>query len=533
MELTRIIEELRRPAAYPHSAGALEVHRTHISVVFLAGDFAYKIKKPVDLGFLDYTTLERRRHFCEEEVRLNRRLAPNVYLGVVPIVDWDGTLRVDPDSRPEDPEPNVVEWAVRMERLPADRTLLALLREDDALAGEDLEAVAAHLAEFHAGARRDPDVAAYGRFEVVAENARDNFRQSRDQRGHTVHPEVFERLSALTESALERHRSLIESRAERGVPCDTHGDLRLDHVYFLPDRERPVIVDCIEFNPSFRFADPVADMAFLAMDLRHAGHRDLAGRFADAYFREAGDEEGRELLEFYVAYRAAVRGKVQGIKAAEDDISDDEREAAARTATGHWLLALGELAPPDGRPGLVLIGGLPGTGKSTLARRLAEVAGFTVLRSDAVRKELAGLPAHRSVSSSFGAGLYSREWSDRTYRALLDRAERLIFQGGRVIADASFHREARRRSFLESAVDLGVRMRFLICRAPEEEVAERLARRSGDVSDADREVYREMARRWEPPGDSTRGITAPIPTDVPVETSVRRALDELREAGLY
>lgn len=534
MDLTRIIDELRQPAAYPHPADDLEVHQTHISVVFLAGEFAYKIKKPVDLAFVDYSTLERRRHFCREEVRLNRRLAPEVYLGVAPVVERDGGLRVVPDAASEEvPSSTVVEWAVRMERLPAERTLLALL-EREAVRSEDLEAVAAYLAEFHGRARRDPEISRYGRFEVVAENLRDNFRQSEDQVGRTVHEQVFRRAGELAESWLQRQRGLIEERAARGVPCDTHGDLRLDHVYFLGGRDVPVIVDCIEFNPGFRYADPVADMAFLAMDLQQAGRRDLAAGFSDAYFRASGDREGRELLDLYVAYRATVRGKVQGIKAAEGEIPARERRAAADTAKGHWLLALGVLAPPVERPGLVLVGGLPGTGKSTLARGLAGQASFHVIRSDTVRKELAGLAPRESAEAAFGSGIYTEEWSDRTYGACLERARRRLFRGERVIVDASFHREERRRAFLEAGRRHGARVLLLICDAAPEIVRGRMAARGEDASDADWSVYRGMTDRWESPCEATARVTATIPTGAEeVGASVRQALEELRAAGLY
>jgi len=501
-------------------------------VVFLAGRYAYKIKKPVELGFVDYGSLERRRHFCEEEVRLNRRLAPQVYLDVVPIVEREGGLRVATDRSGSDGKEEAIrEWAVLMRRLPDDRTLDARLEREDA-EREELERLASHLADFHAGADRGPEIARCGRFETVAGNARDNFAQSKDQVGTTVHARVFRRLSELTESALERHRERIEARAERGVPCDGHGDLRLDHVYFLPGREQPVIVDCIEFNPAFRHADPVADMAFLVMDLRQAGRPDLARIFTEAYFARAGDEEGRPLLELYVSYRAAVRGKVQGIKAAAEDVPPEERRGAAAIATGHWLLGLGALASPQERPALVLVGGLPGTGKSTLSRDLARRAGFQVVRSDAVRKELAGLDPEASAAAPYGAGIYAPEWSDRTYAECRRRAERILFEGGRAIVDASFHREEHRRAFLESAVGHGTRVRFLVCQADGRTVRERIRARSGGVSDADREVHARMEADWEPPGRQVARVTRTVPTDLAPEESTRRALEVLRKAGL-
>ena len=530
MTSSELVDRLRRPAAFPHPADDLQVHRTHISVVLLAGDFAYKLKKPVELGFVDYGTLERRRHFCDEEVRLNRRLAPEVYLGVVPVLDGrEGPVfAVDaPDLDPDE----VVEWAVRMRRLPDDRRLLALLERGEIGAAE-LEDLASHLADFHAGADRGPEIAEYGRYETVAGNARDNLQQSLSQVGETILPDVFEWLSEELEEALATHRPLIEGRADRGVPCDTHGDLRLDHVYFLPEREEPLVIDCIEFNPAFRFADPVADMAFLTMDLRQAGRRDLAAGFSEAYFRSADDDEGRALLDFYVSYRAAVRGKVQGIKAVGEDVPEDERREAAEVARGHWLLALDALADPPDRPGLVLIGGLPATGKSTLAREIADRAGFEVVRSDVVRKELAGLEPEESAAADWESGLYAPDWTERTYEECLRRVEASLRRGERIVVDASFHAVSRRRPFLEVAERLGVRHRLLVCEARPEVVRRRLEARGADASDAYWDVYRRMRRVWEEPDEREGRVAAVVDTAGALEASLARALAELRDAGL-
>jgi hypothetical protein len=419
-----------------------------------------------------------------------------------------------------------------MRRLPPERTLGALL-DAGALGRRELERLGEHLAAFHARARRGPEVARYGRFGTVARNARDNLTHSRDQVGATVEEEVFSRLSRALERTLEEVRDRVEARAERGVPCDTHGDLRLDHVYFLEGASEPTVVDCIEFNPAFRYADPVADMAFLAMDLQQAGRWEAARAFADAWFRAAGDDEGRALLPFYLSYRAAVRGKVQGIKAVDAAVPEEARREAARTATGHWLLALGALLPPGERPGLVLVGGLPAAGKSTVARALAEASGFRVVRSDVVRKELAGREPDAPAADAWGRGIYTAAWSDRTYAACRERARKTLLRGGRVVVDASFHAEERRRSFVELGRSLGVRVVFLHCRTSGELARRRLAEREGDASDADREVYARMAERWEEPGTAVARITTVISTDGPLEETRTAALDALRSRGLH
>lgn len=535
MDTRRLIRELSRPGAYPHPADDLRTLQTHISVVFLAGAWAYKVKKPVDLGFLDFTTLEKRRHFCHEEVRLNRRLAPDVYVGVVPIVEEGGRLLIGTEARGGDPAGEVVDYAVKMRRLPDRATLLARLEREELTASE-VERVAERIADFHAGAERGADVARYGRWSVVSENAMDNFRDSREQVGDVVSASVFGRLERRTEAELRRLRDLIEARAERGVPRDTHGDLHLEHVYLFPDRDPPadlVVVDCIEFNDRFRYADPVADAAFLSMDLRFRGRRDLADRFAEAYFRRAGDEEGRRLLAFYESYRAAVRAKVDGLRAVGDEVPEEERGQARTSARAHWMVGLGVLEPPPRRPCLVLVGGLPGTGKTTVAGEIAKRADFRVFSSDPVRKQLAGLSPDAGASDAFGEGIYGQAWTERTYRELRERAVLAVRRGERVIVDASFRQDERRREFLLAARRSGVPFLFLMCRAPVEVTERRLEERDPGASDADPSVLREMAARWDPPSPPVARWTRVVDTDMDVAETTRAALRHLRGEDLW
>ena len=529
----RLIEALSDPSAYPDAAGPVVVHHTHISAVFLAGPWAYKVKKPLDLGFLDFTTLERRRRSCLDEVRLNRRLAPDVYRGVVPIVASEAGVRVLHEPRGDRPDTaeDVVEYAVWMRRLPDEATMESRLLEGG-LDPSRLRALAERLAAFHHDAERGPAIAAWGRWSVVAGNARENVEQSVPAVGATVHARVHARVAGLAEEALEALRPLVESRAARGVPCDTHGDLRLDHVYDFPDRAPPddlVVVDCIEFNERFRYADPVADAAFLAMDLAFYGRRDLARLFGDAYLAAAGDAEGARLLPWYTAYRACVRAKVEGFEALDASVPEPEREEALRRARGFWLLALGQLETPPRRPCLVLVGGLPGTGKSTLARELASQAGFRIVASDVVRKELAGLAADAPAPAAFGEGIYDETWTARTYAACLARAERALFGGDRVLVDAGFGREEHRRRFLDAAIAWGVPGLLLECRVGPDVVRERLARRAPGTSDADWAVYERAARLREPPGAGT--VSHPIES-LDLEAAVASAKAVLEGEGL-
>jgi aminoglycoside phosphotransferase family enzyme/predicted kinase len=523
MDVAALIQALSQPSAYPLPVADVTVRQTHISAVFLAGPFAYKVKKPVNPGFLDFSTLDKRYHYCKEEVRLNRRLAPDVYLGVVPVVRAGDGLRFEGSGEP-------VEWAVKMRRLPDEATLHERLRRDE-VSPELAEALARKVADFH---RRSPAPEAFrtaSRFDVVAGNIREVFDTAAPQVGATVSAAVYGRVGQLVEGQLARLRPLIDARAGRGLTRDAHGDLHLDHVYYFPERPPPddlVCVDCIEFNERFRFIDPVADVAFAVMDFAFHGRRDLACAFAEAYFRAASDDEGRALLPLFTAYRAAVRGAVDGMKSAEAEVSAAERAAALDSARGHWLLALAELEEPKSRPCLTLVGGLQGTGKSTLAQALAGRAGFERVRSDEVRKALAAVPEDQRLTGEF----YSPEWTEHTYAECLRRAEARLFDGGRVLIDATFRQEKHRRLFLDAATRWGAPALALLCRADPETVRERLARRRGDVSDADWSVYLQAAAQWEEPGPATRRYVQCLSTEGTADEAAERALDVLRSARL-
>jgi len=527
MDLVGLIDALSRPAAYPHPVDRVEVRQTHISVVFLAGEFAYKIKKPVNLGFLDFTTLAKRRTDCEEEVRLNRRLAAAVYHGVVAVTEVSHGLRFEGVGP-------VVEWAVKMERLPETASLLDQLKRG-MVSVPLIEMLATRIASFHSDAERGPRIADFGRFDSVATNARENFDQGLPRVGDTVSPAVFDRLRLRTEESLEHLRPLIDDRARRGVPCDTHGDLHLDHVYYLPDRAPPddlIAIDCIEFNERFRFADPMADVAFLLMDLRFHDCRELAKALIDAYIRASGDAEGRVLLPFYSSYRAAVRGKVEGMQVGKAEIPEAARIAAQIRARAHWLLALSQIEPAGRRPALVLIGGLPGTGKSTLARALAERANFMVIRSDVVRKQLAGLRPDNQAPAEFNRGLYTPEMTARTYAECFDRVTENLFNGMRVIVDAQFGKEVDRHRFLNAAAELRIPAWLLVCRADADEARKRIENRHDDASDADVSIYRLAAERWQDPGPHRHATIREVNTTGEPGRALAQAIRWLDEGQL-
>jgi len=525
MEISALIEALALPSAYPFPVSDIEVRQTHISAVFLAGPYVYKVKKPVNLGFLDFSTLERRLHFCEQEVRLNRRLAPDVYLGVVPVVQTPQGCRFEGVGE-------AIDWAVKMQRLSDAATLRDQLRFGDVRI-EVAEELARRIAAFHKAAETNARIAAFGGIEPVSRLILDIFDQAIRQIGTTVTERVFARTQYLARQALQLLAPLIHQRSARSMTRDCHGDLHLDHVYLFPGKAPPadlVIIDCIEFNERFRFIDPIADMAFPTMDFLFHGRRDLARAFTEAYFQASSDNEGRSLLPLYTAYRATVRGMVEGLLLTEKEAPEAERTAALERARAHWLLALTELEEPGRKPCLVLVAGLPGTGKSTLARGLAQSAGFEVIRSDVVRKELANLSSAGSIEGR--PTIYTPEWNQRTYAECLRRAEQLVLDGNRVIIDATFREEASRRKFLDAAARWGVPAQILLCEVQLKTARARLEQRKGDVSDADWAVHRQLSETWEPAGPATRQVLRAISNEGSPEEAISQVLEELREVSL-
>lgn len=328
MELTELIPALLDPKAYPESAGKVTLEQTQMSLVFLTENFVYKVKKPVNLGYLDYSTLEKRHYYCQREVELNRRLCPDVYRGVLAVIRQGDTVEVGGEGRVE-------EYAVQMSRLPSEAMMNVLL-SGGKVTPEMVGGVAEKLAGFHARAATDETISAFGDLSTVIENTEENFRQTEEYIGHTIAPESHRRIREYTNDFIEEKAALFSKRVADGRIRDCHGDLHAAHVCF---RDGICIYDCIEFNDRFRYGDVASEVAFLAMDLDHYGERALSRHFVDAYLAHSGDEELLTLIDFYKCYRAYVRGKVEGFKLGDPHIPPGEKTGILAAARDYFRLA--------------------------------------------------------------------------------------------------------------------------------------------------------------------------------------------------
>ena len=511
MTLPPLVEAMLDPSFYPHRPAQVSLAQTHISYVFLAGSEVFKIKKPVSFRFLDFSTLDLRREVCREEVRLNRRLAPETYLGVVGVKRAGSTFALAAEE-----DPAAIEYAVHMRRLPDDRFLTNLI-EHGQLTEEMIDELAARLAAFHAAARSDAAVTASGAPEAIARVAEDSFATARRFRTQSISPRDDDRIQGFLRGFLESERPRLEQRMAEGRIRECHGDLHGEHVCFTTPL---VIFDCIEFSESLRCCDVASEIAFLAMDLTFRGREDLAEHFVGCYAERSGDFELPGLVPFYACYRAYVRGMVDSLAAGEPEMEERERPVRWESARRHFLLS--QRYAWAYRSGLVVLVGLSGSGKSNVAAALAERTGFRSWSSDVERKRLAGLDLVDRAGREGAKEIYSPQFSARTYAALYENAERHLAAGRGVILDATFLRRIDRDRARALTSRLGKPILIVECRCDEDEIRRRLERReveNTDPSDADLEIHMQQRRVYEPTSgdepatmtvDTTGGIDAAL-----------------------
>jgi aminoglycoside phosphotransferase family enzyme/predicted kinase len=495
---SRLVRALREPACYPHRVARIAVIETHISFVLLTGAFAYKIKKSVDLGFVDFTSLEKRRHFCEEELRLNGSLAPTLYLGVVPVCGPVEAPRIEGNGE-------VLEYAVRMRQFPqealADRMLAS-----GAFAPRHVDALANRVAAFHEQAAAADESDAPASVQATRRFVFQNFAQMLALPAGLEHRATLERIENWTGSEHERLEAIFVQRARQGGVRECHGDLHLGNVVLLDDEPTPF--DSIEFNPELRWIDVMNEVAFVVMDLHSAKRRDLAARFLNVYLESSGDYEGIGVLRYYLVYRAMVRAKIGLMRLAQ--LAAGSQEAAALARQSRRYLALARAFIRQHRPFMVITHGLSGSGKTTLSQPLLELSGAIRIRSDVERKRMHGLSPRQPAAADVAAGLYRRDVSEAVYQRLLQLAERIVDAGHCAIVDATFLRRDHRDKFADLAARKAVPFAILDFVVGEDVLRQRVAARArngGDASDADMAVLDYQLRSNVPIQFDERGHT--------------------------
>jgi len=499
-----VIAALRDPASYPHPVERVEVIETHISWVLLAGAYAYKVKKPVRLPFLDFSTLEARRRYCEEELRLNRRTAPGLYLEVVPIAQTARGPAIAARGEP-------IEYAVKMRRFAADALADDMARRG-ALGAAQVDSIAAVLAGFHASAPRATPAGEYGAAAQIAAPAIDNFAQIAALGSDRAAAARLGRLRAWTEGECRRLEPVFAARKAGGHVRECHGDLHLGNIAFIGGRAVPF--DCIEFDPALRWIDAMSEVAFVVMDLLAHRMQAAAWRLLNAWLEASGDYAGIAVLRFYLVYRALVRAKIARIRGLDDPF--------------RLYLGLAESLAGAGHPALLLMHGLSGSGKTTVSQAALERLGAVRVRSDVERKRLHGLEPGARTAAGLDTGIYAAAASRRTYAHLADLAAGILEAGYPAIVDAAFLQREQRDLFMRMAGRLGASCAIAACTAPEAELRRRVmqrAARSSEVSEAGAAVLEHQLAARNPFAKEEMPMVANV--DTASEDGVRRGLAEI------
>ncbi|WP_017298073.1 AAA family ATPase [Nodosilinea nodulosa] len=466
--LPALIQQMCQPGFYPHPvAEPIQLLQTHVSYVLLTGDYAYKVKKPVNFGFLDYSTLEKRHHFCEEELRLNQRGAGDLYLDVVALGQTGDTYHINDGT--------TVEYAVKMVQFPQS-ALLSALYDRGELIPALMEELAIAVADFHLGAETSDYIRTFGAVDQIRQAFDENYAQTEGYIGGPQTQAQFDETKAYSDTFFAAHPELFERRVEQRWIRACHGDLHLNNLCRWQDRL--YLFDCIEFNEPFRYVDVMYDVGFVVMDLLSKGCADLATVFLNHYVERTGDWEGVQLLPLYISRQAYVRAKVTSFLLDDPSVDEGTRRRAAETAAGYYRLAWSVCQPRSGA--VYMMAGLSGSGKSTTARLLAAQVNAIHLRSDAVRKHLAGVPLEQRGDDS----LYTPAMTEKTYDRLLTLGIALAQAGYPVILDAKYDRQALRQNAIERIQNAKLPLTILHCKAPVAVLEQRVRDRAGDIADA-------------------------------------------------
>jgi aminoglycoside phosphotransferase family enzyme/predicted kinase len=478
----RLAHALDNPLAFGHSVDRLRLIETHISWVILTGNYVYKIKKPVDFGFLDFSTLDKRRHFCHEELRLNRRFAPGIYLDVVEIRGTFDAPRLHGGGE-------VIDYAVKMAEF-SQQCLLSRHAADKTLTSTIVDAIADRVTQLHASGDVATGDNEYGSAPSVRHWSEENMEHLAATVPDSLMPPAFARLQAWyrdNAALLEQ----VEQRKADGHVRECHGDLHLGNMALIDNEVMPF--DCIEFNPELRWIDTISEAAFVAMDMQARGYAGYGWRFINRYFEDSADYEGIRLLRYYIVYRALVRAKVEALQ-----VDATQTRSAPEFSIAFSYLDLADSWAARRRAGIIIMHGLSGSGKSTVAAQLVEALGAIRLRSDVIRKQIYNLRSDTDSGSATDQGIYSADSTQKTYQRLQQLTAMITAAHFYVIVDATFLQRARRRQFLQLQTGLDCARIIVNCEAPEatlrQRISDRISERKNDPSEANLEVLERQIR---------------------------------------
>jgi aminoglycoside phosphotransferase family enzyme/predicted kinase len=515
--LPTIVEAMMQPAFYPEAPEKVELIQTHISYVFIAGAFVYKLKKAVRFSFIDCSDLGQRRLLCAEEIRLNRRLAPDVYLGIYPVVRVGSDFVLGEQSTAHG---QAVDYVLKMRRLPDDRMLDRRLARDE-VDHSTIRALASVIVDFY----RTTSSARASRYGVASELWRLIIGELIDVErlvGVTLTAKELPIIENYCRGFIASHWKMLNARVDAGRVREGHGDLRCEHICL--EEGKFAIFDCVEFSERLRTCDIASEVAFLAMDLDRLGAQDLADELVGAVAEMTQDEELSLLMPFYKCYRAIIRGVVETLRSRQVEIEDSERKSASALARKYFSLARNYAI--DAAPAMIVVCGLSGTGKSTVAQALRNRFGFPIISSDRTRKKLAAIPIERHAADAYKAGIYADAITESTYATMLDDAGHLLRDTTGVVLDATYQDPSHRKAALDLAARQKVKILFIECRADDAEIRRRLIERrktGNNPSDATVEVYLRQRADF--------AALAEIPASSHLIVDTARPIDEIVSAA--
>lgn len=489
-----LFDHLKNPTFYGPHVISVQLLQTHISYIALTGTYAYKVKKPVNFGFLDFSTLDKRKYFCEEELRLNKRLCPDMYLDVLPITQKDSTLELDGDG-------TIVEYVLKMKEFPQGCIMTNMLQQGK-ISEETINRLCTILVDFYNMQEPTEEIKKYGELPSVKQNIDENFDQTKPMIDITVPKDIFWSIKDSVAKFFERKKEVFGHRMKEGRIYDCHGDLHSGNIALVGDSIH--IFDCIEFNDRFRFCDVASDIGFLAMDLDYLNYPYLSSYFIQKYVEKSHDTTIYSVLNFYKSYRAFVRGKVYGFQLNDPHIELVQKDSLVETAKKYFDLSqyyarLFSLDLQKNKPVIFLVTGLSGSGKSTVARKIAVDYHATQINTDVVRKEAAGVDHYERHHDRFNTGLYDPKKIDDTYEQVMERASTVLKKGGNVVLDATFQKRKYREMAYHIARKHHATLIVIHCICPDNVVKKRLddRMRKKSVSDGRWEIYLSQKTTFE------------------------------------